>query len=113
MESSDDDGERGGREASYGPYGLPPLIPIDATTDSETDGDNTSDTSLARRVFQLNSSLRHARPVRRSSPGQIAHELVYDNDDDDDENPDALEPNARFFMPENDCRITIRFHPPV
>jgi hypothetical protein len=25
----------------------------------------------------------------------------------------GMEPSARFLMPENECRITIRFHPPV
>jgi hypothetical protein len=107
MESSDDDYERGGREISYGAHGFPPHMLIDQT-DSDTDGDDASDASIARRLFRLNS-LRHARPVRRSSPGQIAHHLL----DDEDSGAESLEPNARFFMPENDCRITIKFHPPV
>jgi hypothetical protein len=110
MESSDDDHERGNRENSYRPYGMPPRIPID-NTDSETDTDDASDASMARRMVRLDS-LIHAQPVRRSSPGHIAHESSVERDEED-EDAEMIDPNARFFMPENNCRITIRFNPPV
>lgn len=123
MESSDEEGERTrrareDREYSSGPYGLPPFLPPrsrELTTDSDTDGENVSEEAIVRRRFaRLQQSLREGgnaprpRPPlrRRSTPGEIGND-VGDGDDE------VLEPNARFFMPENDVRITIRFNPPV
>ena len=111
MESSDDEARsrRGheDRENSYGPYGLPPFLPRDSI-DSDTDGD-ASETSIRHRILRLQNSLRRPRPVRRSTPGEIGRETTVDDDEEDE----VLEPNSRFFMPENECKITLHFDPPV
>ncbi|KIW00707.1 uncharacterized protein PV09_07693 [Verruconis gallopava] len=128
--SSEDESEqaqrrRAARESSYGlPYALPSLLHLNPTQDEDTASDTDPDFTLeGAEDAHMGLNYRHrsmremyrrrhgpfARPIRRSSPGRIARINMGEVDGNDE----CIEPNARFFMPEGDCRITIRFTPPI
>jgi hypothetical protein len=115
MESSDDEGarshrhrERTEREASYGQFGSPFVPPVELNSETEnTDVDGASDNSHARRAFGLRNP-RRPRPMRRSTPGEVVESA-----EDGYGREGVMEPSAKFFMPESECKITVRFDPPV
>jgi hypothetical protein len=115
MESSDDEsGDRHDRENSYGPYGMPPLIPEDATT-TDTDSDGPSLRARASRLVRRQYG-HQQRPIRRSTPGRIGRESVEGDDvEEEEEEEEGLRPDGTFFMKKEnkESKVVISFDPPL